>query len=472
MNPVATEPTTPDARQWRSAFDVIATSSRQPRSRLADSRDAVPSSLELPLAGAVINLRMSGDWATASTIAREGIPLVLEREAASDLDDLKIVAVRVAEGASSAARVGYLDPETAAKVAAALDRGATLYGHAVAAPVAALGGTLEIEINRRAATARIEQREADFDASSERPLATATISITEEPPCGATPALEAASLTPRAGGRRASEAPNVSSGSASDRAPAGEGRRKARTSQAEAPHTARTRAKGVGSPERFERKGLTPRAPDQPLSDRGGNAPSPVSPAALKSGGRRVGRPDALVHRDLPDDVRAELAIGDSDADIIRLYGAGSVGFCECGCGQQTEIAKWNDTLRGHVKGRPKRFIHGHNSRGARHTDSAKAKIGAASREAWGRRRAIYMGDPARYRALHNWLRYAKKKSGRCAECGSGGKTEWANISGRYERDPEDYRELCVACHRTEDAARREAGVFRSWGPQSIAPAG
>ena len=35
--------------------------------------------------------------------------------------------------------------------------------------------------------------------------------------------------------------------------------------------------------------------------------------------------------------------------------------FCRCGCGQQTALAVRTDRCDGTVKGRPKKFIHGHN---------------------------------------------------------------------------------------------------------------
>lgn len=39
---------------------------------------------------------------------------------------------------------------------------------------------------------------------------------------------------------------------------------------------------------------------------------------------------------------------------------------CECGCGQATSIAKQTRTAIGHVKGRPVRFIAGHQARGTK----------------------------------------------------------------------------------------------------------
>jgi hypothetical protein len=37
--------------------------------------------------------------------------------------------------------------------------------------------------------------------------------------------------------------------------------------------------------------------------------------------------------------------------------------FCECGCGKSTTICKQTSTRKGRVKGRPNRFVHGHNGR-------------------------------------------------------------------------------------------------------------
>lgn len=39
------------------------------------------------------------------------------------------------------------------------------------------------------------------------------------------------------------------------------------------------------------------------------------------------------------------------------------LGRCECGCGRETKIAQRNDRNAGLVKGRPRRFVVGHNNR-------------------------------------------------------------------------------------------------------------
>jgi hypothetical protein len=51
-------------------------------------------------------------------------------------------------------------------------------------------------------------------------------------------------------------------------------------------------------------------------------------------------------------------------------------GFCECGCGQRTNLAP--RTRRGHVKGQPQWFISGHNGRV--HSPETRAKMSAAHR--------------------------------------------------------------------------------------------
>ena len=39
----------------------------------------------------------------------------------------------------------------------------------------------------------------------------------------------------------------------------------------------------------------------------------------------------------------------------------GKIGLCACGCGQITKVAKKTASRRGHVKGQPLKYVHGHN---------------------------------------------------------------------------------------------------------------
>lgn len=55
------------------------------------------------------------------------------------------------------------------------------------------------------------------------------------------------------------------------------------------------------------------------------------------------------------------------------------------------------------------------------------------------------------YQAVHRWLNYHHTKAGKCEKCGKVSKTQWANISGKYLRNRNDYKELCYSCHTKMD---------------------
>ncbi len=72
-------------------------------------------------------------------------------------------------------------------------------------------------------------------------------------------------------------------------------------------------------------------------------------------------------------------------------------GYCHCGCGEKTAIARQNETASGLVKGQPLRFVNGHNSRlrarmSVEQSFFSKVKIGkenecwiwTAGRTTWG----------------------------------------------------------------------------------------
>jgi len=69
-----------------------------------------------------------------------------------------------------------------------------------------------------------------------------------------------------------------------------------------------------------------------------------------------------------------------------------------------------------------------------------------------------WAGDAVGYSGLHMWVRRHKGKASCCEECGNRNATryEWANISGTYQRDLNDWRSLCVSCHRKEGYRRGE----------------
>lgn len=56
------------------------------------------------------------------------------------------------------------------------------------------------------------------------------------------------------------------------------------------------------------------------------------------------------------------------------------------------------------------------------------------------------------YRSLHTWVGRNKQKSGYCSHCLEQKTTDWANISGEYFKNLEDYIELCRKCHKVFDS--------------------
>ena|SRR3990167_8797453 len=61
-----------------------------------------------------------------------------------------------------------------------------------------------------------------------------------------------------------------------------------------------------------------------------------------------------------------------------------------------------------------------------------------------------WKGKNVSYSGLHKWVNKYKGKAFGCTVCGSQKRQryEWANISGEYKRDLDDFESKCVPCHR------------------------
>lgn len=58
------------------------------------------------------------------------------------------------------------------------------------------------------------------------------------------------------------------------------------------------------------------------------------------------------------------------------------------------------------------------------------------------------------YQAIHRWVRKTLGKPSHCEHCDSPkGMFEWANKSGEYLQEPDDWIRLCRSCHRKYDDA-------------------
>lgn len=63
-----------------------------------------------------------------------------------------------------------------------------------------------------------------------------------------------------------------------------------------------------------------------------------------------------------------------------------------------------------------------------------------------------WKGNNVSYRTMHQWLQRHYIKTNICSICNKSKKTDWANVSGNYNReDRSDWIELCRSCHRIHD---------------------
>jgi len=78
-----------------------------------------------------------------------------------------------------------------------------------------------------------------------------------------------------------------------------------------------------------------------------------------------------------------------------------------------------------------------------------------------GKKNVNWKGEKAGYDALHDWVRRWGGKPKICDSCGKKGKLHWANISGKYRRDLQDFRALCVSCHKKYDLLKKRNKVWK-----------
>jgi len=59
------------------------------------------------------------------------------------------------------------------------------------------------------------------------------------------------------------------------------------------------------------------------------------------------------------------------------------------------------------------------------------------------------------YRSVHRWANRDLGEPSKCEDCGTvdAPRYHWANVSGTYREDPDDWRRLCVPCHMSLDRA-------------------
>ena len=76
-----------------------------------------------------------------------------------------------------------------------------------------------------------------------------------------------------------------------------------------------------------------------------------------------------------------------------------------------------------------------------------------------------WKGEDAGYTSKHQWIARHFGKPGTCEFCGrselSGKSIDWANISGEYRRDRNDWIRLCKPCHVGYDDTINRGWVTR-----------
>ena len=93
---------------------------------------------------------------------------------------------------------------------------------------------------------------------------------------------------------------------------------------------------------------------------------------------------------------------------------------------------------------------------GKKHSDDTKKKMSEGRR---GEKSPVWKGDKVSYRGLHYWIADKLGKPDTCEHCRKSGLRghfiHWANKSGEYKRDLQDWIRLCRSCHGKYDSRKK-----------------
>lgn len=107
--------------------------------------------------------------------------------------------------------------------------------------------------------------------------------------------------------------------------------------------------------------------------------------------------------------------------------------------------------------------------KGMERSDEDKSKMSDAKTGLVDEQTNRWKGDDVGYDGLHDWVYRKLGRPGTCEDCGKNGLTgkniHWANISGEYKRELNDWKRLCVSCHHRfdkswENRERNNLGQF------------
>ena len=85
--------------------------------------------------------------------------------------------------------------------------------------------------------------------------------------------------------------------------------------------------------------------------------------------------------------------------------------------------------------------------------------------EMTGEKHPLWKGNDVSYSSLHVWVRRHRGKPTKCELCGKDvlvkKKIHWANKSGEYKRDLDDWLRLCASCHGKYDTRNKLRGNIK-----------
>jgi hypothetical protein len=117
---------------------------------------------------------------------------------------------------------------------------------------------------------------------------------------------------------------------------------------------------------------------------------------------------------------------------------------CKCGKTFYVQGFRISDEKRGKFCSHE---CYSKNEIGARNSIATEFKKGLVANE----KHPNWKGDKVGYDALHQWV---SRNWGKAKECVNGHiapKYEWSNLTGIYNRDRCNWRQLCISCHRKDD---------------------
>lgn len=146
---------------------------------------------------------------------------------------------------------------------------------------------------------------------------------------------------------------------------------------------------------------------------------------------------------------------------------AGRGKFCSKAC-QYANASRPSGLKYKVTKGNPTSFAPGHEpwNKGTTgimpepwNKDLKGIRLSPATEFKPGNLPANWKGDDVGYFALHSWLRRAYGDPANCEHCATTERVQWANRTGLYRRDRDDWLHLCPKCHRRYDIENGLLGV-------------